>query len=365
MDNYIGNVCPFCKMKIKEGDTVKVCPACGIPHHEGCWEENKGCTTYGCSEQHNEATETNPTAVCSNCGERLGDGHEFCPKCGTPKTVLKKNICGKCGAELQNGQEFCHKCGQKVAAVVNAGVNSAVSQFNAGVNKANNAKKPIKLIIAAVVALAVIVAGVIIAPKLFVSVEDLCAQGNYEQAYAKASHSKKIEVYAENSAAVQSAYSARNMKNPSSFELRDAYYREKDGSDGSIYKYLVLYVGGSNSYGGTIGNYWLYTWSEKKSEWAYYDSYADLTDEEFKSYDDNNTQAEKLLNNIGRDIIRTTMKEGIKLKKDAINRINTMFENGTLDDVELISVTSAKPSTSSPSTKQSSDLPAPEPEVDY
>ena len=42
MENYIGKICPFCKTEIKEGDTVKVCPACNIPHHESCWEENKG-----------------------------------------------------------------------------------------------------------------------------------------------------------------------------------------------------------------------------------------------------------------------------------------------------------------------------------
>ena len=104
MEDYIGKICPFCKMEIKEGDSVKVCPACGIPHHESCWEENKGCTTFGCSEQHYEEQHTNPTDVCQNCGVPLGDGQEFCPKCG-----------------------------QKVGLVVDAGVNAAINQFNSGV----------------------------------------------------------------------------------------------------------------------------------------------------------------------------------------------------------------------------------------
>lgn len=100
MENYIGKICPFCKTEITEADTVKVCPACGIPHHEGCWEENHGCTTFGCSEQHYDAQHTNPTDVCTNCGAPLGDGQAFCPKCGTPKAAApKKNICGKCGGE--------------------------------------------------------------------------------------------------------------------------------------------------------------------------------------------------------------------------------------------------------------------------
>lgn len=155
MENYIGKVCPFCKTEIKEGDNVKVCPACNIPHHEGCWEENKGCTTFGCSEQHYEAQGTNPTAVCNNCGATLGDGQEFCPKCGTPKNAPKKNVCGKCGAELQDGQEFCPKCGQKAGVAFDNAAASAISQFNAGVEKKKKQSKKLPIIIAAVLAVCV------------------------------------------------------------------------------------------------------------------------------------------------------------------------------------------------------------------
>lgn len=150
MENYIGKICPFCKTEIKAEDTVKVCPACGIPHHEGCWEENKGCTTFGCSEQHYEAQGTNPTEVCANCGATLGDGQAFCAKCGTPKGAPKKNVCANCGAELQEGQEFCPKCGQKAGFAVDAAVNSAISQFNAGVEKKKKKSKALPIIIAVV-----------------------------------------------------------------------------------------------------------------------------------------------------------------------------------------------------------------------
>lgn len=150
MNEYVGKICPYCKTEIKEGDEVKVCPECGIPHHAACWEENKGCTTFGCKEQHYEEQHTNPTDVCSNCGAPLGDGQDFCPKCGTPKNAPKKNVCGKCGAELQEGQEFCPKCGQKVGLSVDAGVNSAINQFNAGVQKTNTRKKKLPIILGAV-----------------------------------------------------------------------------------------------------------------------------------------------------------------------------------------------------------------------
>ena len=71
MNEYVGKICPYCKTEIKEGDEVKVCPECGIPHHAACWEENKGCTTFGCKEQHYEEQHTNPTDVCSNRNRKL------------------------------------------------------------------------------------------------------------------------------------------------------------------------------------------------------------------------------------------------------------------------------------------------------
>ena len=36
MDEYVGKICPYCKTEIKEGEEVKVCPECGIPHHAAC-----------------------------------------------------------------------------------------------------------------------------------------------------------------------------------------------------------------------------------------------------------------------------------------------------------------------------------------
>lgn len=148
MENYIGKICPFCKTEIKAEDTVKVCPACGIPHHEGCWEENKGCTTFGCSEQHYEEQGTNPSAVCENCGATLGDGQAFCAKCGTPKNAPKNNVCSKCGTELQDGQEFCPKCGQKAGVQFDNNLNSAINQFNANVEKKKKKSKVLPIIIA-------------------------------------------------------------------------------------------------------------------------------------------------------------------------------------------------------------------------
>ena len=166
MENYIGKICPFCKTEITETDAVKVCPACGIPHHEGCWNENHGCTTFGCSEQHYEAQHTNPTDVCTNCGTPLGDGQAFCPKCGTPKAAApKKNVCGNCGAELEDGQAFCPKCGHKAGVAFDSNVNAAINQFNAGVEKKKKKSKALPIILA-VVLVAAIAIGVFVSNTL-------------------------------------------------------------------------------------------------------------------------------------------------------------------------------------------------------
>lgn len=328
MEDYIGKICPFCKTEIKEGDAVKVCPSCGIPHHEACWEENKGCTTFGCSEQHYEEQHTNPTDVCVNCGAPLGDGQEFCPKCGTPKGGKKKRVCAKCGAELQDGQEFCPKCGQKADLQIDSNVNSAISQFNAGVAKTNEkAKKKGKTIgIIAAIAVVVAVLAIFLAPKIFVSVETLCEQGNYGKAYAKASNDEKNKVLAENVIAYLSLESSDNLKDPSSFVLRDAYYNVSynEGED-RIYQQAVLYLTGKNSYGGNVSNYWVWT-ADENGDWSYFGSCSGLN---LDSDDD-----DYLTSLIAKILVEDD--DVIKLSKTSVKNINNAFESGALDSIVLI-----------------------------
>lgn len=158
MENYVGKICPFCKTEIKEEDAVMVCPACGIAHHAECWNENKGCTTFGCSQQHNEAQQTSPSNLCSNCGAPLGDGQAFCPACGTAKAAApQKSFCSKCGTELQDGQTFCPQCGQKAGLVADTTATAAIDQFNANVT-AQKQKKNIKIPVIIGAVLAVVIA---------------------------------------------------------------------------------------------------------------------------------------------------------------------------------------------------------------
>jgi len=43
-------VCPYCRAVVEPESAQAVhCPGCGTPHHTDCFEENGGCTIFGCS----------------------------------------------------------------------------------------------------------------------------------------------------------------------------------------------------------------------------------------------------------------------------------------------------------------------------
>jgi len=44
------SICPYCRTEIEpDGSNSMVCKGCGAPHHADCYEENGGCTVFGCS----------------------------------------------------------------------------------------------------------------------------------------------------------------------------------------------------------------------------------------------------------------------------------------------------------------------------
>ena len=43
-------ICPYCRGAIEPDEPQSVlCPGCGTPHHGDCFEENGGCTVFGCT----------------------------------------------------------------------------------------------------------------------------------------------------------------------------------------------------------------------------------------------------------------------------------------------------------------------------
>lgn len=171
-------------------------------------------------------------------------------------------------------------------------------------------------------------------------IDTYLAKGNYEEAYEKSlTEDDKLAVKVESNAAAQSSVSADNLKNPSSFSLRDVYYEEMENDKGKRVDRLILNISGMNGFGGTTSSYWLYMWDTDKNGWSYFTTVSDLDDEEYKSYDDANERTKKAWDNIGRAMMRTTISDGIKLSKLAVSRINTLFEENILDTVTAIDIT--------------------------
>jgi TM2 domain-containing membrane protein YozV len=63
------SVCPYCRSPIEPGAADELlCPGCGTPHHSDCFQENGGCTVFGCSSA--PADEQKVTLTGSDLGAK-------------------------------------------------------------------------------------------------------------------------------------------------------------------------------------------------------------------------------------------------------------------------------------------------------
>ncbi len=91
ISSNVGENCPYCQTPIKPGVPVLICNECGMPHHAECWQENHGCTTFGCQGSPAVVQGTaalpalHPTPSghlpCPFCGYLLGPMDVACPRC--------------------------------------------------------------------------------------------------------------------------------------------------------------------------------------------------------------------------------------------------------------------------------------------
>ena len=91
--------CPICGCAFEETDEIRICPDCKTPHHDECWAENRGCSTYGCASAAHQETHTTDSIAS---GQSVESGMIACPACGAmhPATDL---VCGACGKLLGDG----------------------------------------------------------------------------------------------------------------------------------------------------------------------------------------------------------------------------------------------------------------------
>ena len=108
--DYVGKICPYCKSKILEDDSIVLCSKCNMPHHKECWVENQGCTTFGCDGTIQSVFENSEDDFEI---EIYDDSHEPVLS-ASEKNSFMHRFCSKCGAKLVLKASFCTKCGNRV-----------------------------------------------------------------------------------------------------------------------------------------------------------------------------------------------------------------------------------------------------------
>jgi predicted amidophosphoribosyltransferase len=101
--------CPYCQSAIKQESDTIYCSDCGTPHHIECWEENRGCTTYGCSK--NSVAEIK-TETGTDIGKRTLEEIEKIFQ-EEKKTKPKETDCKYCGKKIDVNSKYCKHCGNK------------------------------------------------------------------------------------------------------------------------------------------------------------------------------------------------------------------------------------------------------------
>ncbi|MCZ7648017.1 MAG: hypothetical protein M5U26_22620 [Planctomycetota bacterium] len=87
-----GQLCSICQTTVIAGESVVACPCCALPFHSECWDENRGCSAYGCKAAPPTIKPKQDAQPLSNA---WGD-EKPCPKCNKKikAQALKCRFCG-------------------------------------------------------------------------------------------------------------------------------------------------------------------------------------------------------------------------------------------------------------------------------
>lgn len=307
--------CPYCSTKSEEPVNYNS-PVSPTVDKSIAEERTQNDTT-------NDSSKTQSKLFCKHCGNEIANNNDYCNHCGRDIHDENKKHCTNCGKVLEANQTFCDKCGQKVSNVI---MPKAVSNVKNKFSK----KKILTASIALVVLVSLVITGVKLIPKLFVSYDTYMAEGDYKKAYDKANDEEKELVIKENIAAIVSSLTKESFKDSSSFILREVYVEED-------MKNVVLKEQGNNSYGGAVSGYVWYQWDDENAEFNSWGSCNNFDVEEFNSWDDTDDKVEKLANNLVKNHVKDVISEK-KLKMDStvVNRINELNKNGKLENIQLL-----------------------------
>lgn len=263
---------------------------------------------------------------CRECGKEISDESKKCIHCGADVILTIK--CSECGKEFDHTTNICPYCGKKNAKDLNISLQDAKKSLTKKINQ--NKKKMVTIGLVGIVFIVGLIALLKIIPPLLVSVEEHLSLGEYEKAYEKAkTEDERKMVLIENIIAKTSYEIHDNLKDPTSFNLSHVYY---DGEDEIVFEIIA-----KNSYGGNVTNYYDYRYDEDDKKYVLYCYLSSLETEKTYSSDDYSERLEKILKNVVRKTVQGILSDSSKKLDDKIvDRINNLFKEGKLRDVELI-----------------------------
>ena len=101
LSGIAGATCPICCSSFENEDEIRQCPHCQTWHHVECWDDNHGCSTYGCpssscQDVHADdasaalAEDGGAPSLCPNCHQEIAPTDVVCPHCGMLTSVPLK-----------------------------------------------------------------------------------------------------------------------------------------------------------------------------------------------------------------------------------------------------------------------------------
>jgi len=111
-ENFKNKICPYCQSRLKKGADITVCSECGTPHHKECWDENNGCTSYGCQNnplsERTERTERSENSDPEDVGSLTVESIRH-----SLNTIPQEDLiqCTSCSELIESSSVFCKYCG--------------------------------------------------------------------------------------------------------------------------------------------------------------------------------------------------------------------------------------------------------------
>lgn len=208
-------------------------------------------------------------------------------------------------------------------------------------------KVVLMIVLSAIVALLLVIAGIFIIPKLLVNVDSLCAAGEYKKAYDLAEEEKKIYVQAESAAAKSVSYIADNLFDNGRFELLEAYFDPSQKNNIGYNGMVILVATGKGNNSNPSPYYCCFDWDDSRKSFVYLGSTNSLIKEKCNPEDSRDVKLAIATDNVIRAMYNLFLTQAtirdkygfsstISLDENSLNRINNLFSKGDYKKIELI-----------------------------